>query len=161
MTTYIFVIIEGDTNTTNSGTDNQCARSDSQDGAQPSLKDRVAEKAERAFGGNSDTTGFGTDNQYGRSDGVYTQGGNRNGEGTGVEPNLKDRVVGKAERAFGGNTTTGSGTDNQYTTNAGRDEGYQASNAGGKPNLKDQIVGKAEGVYGKAEQFVDNLKDKV
>ena len=76
---------------------------------------------------------------------------------------MKDKIAGKAERAFKGGATTYTGTDNQYTTNGRPDEGYQASDrdTGAKPSTKDQVVGKAERAFGKAEQVVDNLKDKV
>ena len=107
------------------------------------------------------TTDSGTDNQY---DEGYPPGGNRSQEATGVEPSLKDKVVGKAERAFGGNSTTRSGTDDQYINDGRSDEAaYQARlrNTHVNPHIKDQIVDKAERAWGKAERVIDNLKDKI
>ena len=112
------------------------------------------------------TTDSGTYNQNGRpSNESYPSGDNRSQEVTDLEPSLKNKVVGKAERAFGGNSsTTHSGTDNQYTSDGRPDEAaYQARlrNTHVNPHIKDQIVGKAEQVWGKAERVIDNLKDKL
>jgi hypothetical protein len=111
------------------------------------------------------TTGLGTDNRdQGRTDEGHQLGGNQRNTnanddcGNQRNPNVKDRVVGKVERAFGGNATTGNGADNQYQPTNGRsgeeyppggNQSQGVTGAGVKPSVTDKIVGGVEKVAGK------------
>ena len=95
------------------------------------------------------TTGLGTGNQYDTSD--FPLGAHQR------NTNVKDRIVGKVERAFGGNTS-GTGADNQYSNGRSGDgyppggnqnQGVTGLGTSVDPSVTDKLVGSAKKVAGK------------
>jgi hypothetical protein len=81
--------------TTGSGTDNQYGLSSQDNSDEPKTKDKHVGK-------DSEERGSGTDNQYGRSsENNPPWGGYQGEEVSGVKPSIKDKIIGKAERAYG------------------------------------------------------------